>query len=235
MQNREFILSSLKYRIAAFSIVGLLGSANVPATLSVVQEQPIQEARVGETPAAAEESTKELKSEKKARSGVSDEQRQAAMTFAEQNHPELARLLEQLQKSRPNESARAIKELTQQIQALERLREKSPARYASQLEAWQHESQIRVLMARWARSHDAELETQIRELLKARREARLAQLRSDKERLLEQQQKIEQQLAAMEQPEDELVDKEWEQLSKKAAARKDMGKKPAKPAADETR
>jgi hypothetical protein len=83
-------------------------------------------------------------------------------------------------------------------------------------------------MARWARSNDAELETQVRELLKARRETRLAQLRADKERLLEQQQKIEQQLAALEQPVEELVDREWEQLSKKAAARKPTGKNPAK-------
>ena len=237
-------MSTLKYQIGALAIVGLLGSGNLSSTLPAAQEKPAVEKPAVEEPAVEEPAVESVaspkpagnveraesveKSDKKARVELSDDQRAAAMKFAEQNHPELARLLEQLQKSRPHESARAIKELTQQIQALEKLRERSPARYASQLEAWKHESQIRVLMARWARSNDAELETQVRELLKARRETRLAQLRADKERLLEQQQKIEQQLAALEQPVEELVDREWEQLSKKAAARKPTGKNPAK-------
>ena len=223
-------MSTLKYQIGALAIVGLLGSGNLCSTLPAAQETPAVETPAQEKPAgeSAPSPKPAANVEKPESVEKSDDQRAEAMKFAEQNHPELARLLEQLQKSRPHESARAIKELTQQIQALEKLRERSPARYASQLEAWKHESQIRVLMARWARSNDAELETQVRELLKARRETRLAQLRADKERLLEQQQKIEQQLAALEQPVEELVDKEWEQLSKKAAARKPTGKNPAK-------
>ena len=232
-------MSTLKYQIGALAIVGLLGSGNLSSTRPAAQETPAQEKPAVETPAVesatspkpaatVEKAESAEKSDKKARVELSDDQRAAAMKFAEQNHPELARLLEQLQKSRPHESARAIKELTQQIQALEKLRERSPARYSSQLETWKHESQIRVLMARWARSNDAEIEAQVRGLLKARSEARLTQLRADKERLVEQQRKLEQQLAALEQPVEELVDKEWEQLSKKAAARKPTGKNPAK-------
>ncbi len=157
--------------------------------------------------------------EKKARSEVSDADRDAAMKFAADNHPELARLLEQLQKSRPHEFSRAIKELNQQVQLLERVREKNAAKYQGQLEAWRKASQIRVLMARWSRSKDVELEKQVRELLRTRREAKLAQLKADKERIAEQQRKIDEQLAAMAVPIESQVDREWEQLSKKAGSK----------------
>ena len=169
--------------------------------------------------------------DKKSRTEKSEADRRAAMEFAAQHHPELARLLEQLEKSRPSEFARAMKDLNQQLQQLERTREKNPTRYDAQLESWKVESQIRVLTARWSLSRDAELETQIRGLLKQRREAKIAQLKLDKERLLEQQRKIDEQLTALSDPMDSQVDKEWEQLAKKAGLPKNSGKKASGPAA----
>ena len=121
-------MSTLKYQIGALAIVGLLGSGNFSSTLPAAQEKPAVEEPAVESVASpkpagnVERAESVEKSDKKARVELSDDQRAAAMKFAEQNHPELARLLEQLQKSRPHESARAIKELTQQIQALEKLR-----------------------------------------------------------------------------------------------------------------
>jgi hypothetical protein len=153
------------------------------------------------------------------------------MEFATQHHPELARLLEQLEKSRPNEFVRAIRDLNKQLQQLEITREKNPTRYDAQLESWKLESQIRVLTARWSLSRDAELETQVRGLLKQRREAKMAQLKADKERLLEQQRKIDEQLTALSDPMDAQVDKEWEQLAKKAGNPKNSGKKASGPPA----
>jgi hypothetical protein len=166
---------------------------------------------------------------KSSKTEVSDKDRAAAMRFASENHPELARLLEQLEKSRSGEFSRAVRELTQQIQALERFRERSPARYETQLEAWKRGSQIRVLMARWSRSQDPELEKQVRELLTARREARVVQLRSEQVRIAEQLRKIEEQLAAVSQPVEPAIEKEWEQLSKKSSTRKSGNRKLADP------
>ena len=220
--------------LALFSvaIVGLGSGVQMPlqafvAQTSADEKKPEEKKPEGESTVA--EPNKPEQGEKRSRIEKSEADRKAAMEFATQHHPELARLLEQLEKSRPNEFSRAIRDLNQQLQQLERTREKNPTRYDAQLESWKVESQIRVLTARWSLSRDAELETQIRGLLKQRREAKMAQLKADKERLLEQQRKIDEQLTALSDPMDSQVDKEWEQLAKKAGNPKNSGKKASGP------
>lgn len=179
-----------------------------------------------QTSTAVSDSSNHAAGEKKiAKAERTQDDRNAALEFATEHHPELARLLEQLEKSRPQEFARAVRELSQQIQVLERSREKNPARYEAQLQVWKQDSQIRVLMARWSYNHDPKLEKQIRDLLKQRQEVRSQQLKAEKVRLAEQQRRIDEQLAAMMQSVEERVDQEWEQLSKKARSRKPASKK----------
>ncbi len=133
--------------------------------------------------------------DKKPRAEISDTDLTATMAFATEHHPELARLLEQLRKSRPHEFQRAVRELDQQIQGLEKLRERNPTRYAYQLELWKNDSQIRVLVAKWSRTQDDAFEQEIRALLQQRRDMKLAQLKVDQQRLTEQMQKLEKQVA----------------------------------------
>ena len=216
----------------AAAIVGFGSGVQMPlqafvAQTSADEEKPEEKKPEGESKVT--DPNKPEQGEKRSRIEKSEADRKAAMEFATQHHPELARLLEQLEKSRPNEFSRAIRDLNQQLQQLERTREKNPTRYDAQLESWKVESQIRVLTARWSLSRDAELETQIRGLLKQRREAKMAQLKADKERLLEQQRKIDEQLTALSDPMDSQVDKEWEQLAKKAGNPKNSGKKASGP------
>jgi len=151
-----------------------------------------------------------------ARPAISDEERDAAQTFVAEHHAELAALLTQLQKSRPAEFERALRELVPQTQAIQRLKERSPARYETQLRAWQVDSQIRLLMARWSRRPDAETEAKVRELITRRQQLRLEQTQSEKQRLTEQLQKLDEQLQSFRQPETERVQAEWEQLSRRA-------------------
>jgi hypothetical protein len=220
--------------LALFSvaIVGLGSGVQMPLQAFVAQtsaDEKTPEEKKPEGESRGAEPNKPEQGEKRPRTEKSEAERKAAMEFATQHHPELARLLEQLEKSRPNEFARAIRDLNKQLQQLEITREKNPTRYDAQLESWKLESQIRVLTARWSLSRDAELETQIRGLLKQRREAKMAQLKADKERLLEQQRKIDEQLTALSDPMDSQVDKEWEQLAKKAGDPKNSGKKASGP------
>jgi hypothetical protein len=142
--------------------------------------------------------------------------RAAVLKFTAQHHPELARLLGQLEKSRPDEFRRACRELTGQIQSLDRLKERNPARYEAQLENWKLDSQIRVLMARWAVKREPEIEKQVRELLQKRREHRIAQLEAERARLSDQLKRMDEQLAAVSAPISSQVDREWEQLSKRS-------------------
>ena len=157
--------------------------------------------------------------------------RAAVLTFTARHHPELARLLGQLEKSRPDEFRRACRELTGQIQLLDRLKEKNPARYEVQLENWKLDSQIRVLMARWAVRREPEIEQQVRELLQKRRAHRIAQLQAERARMADQLQRMDEQLAAMSAPISSQVDREWEQLSKKSAPVKSGTRKTKVPSA----
>ena len=97
-----------------------------------------------DAPKAIDKST-----DKKLRTELSESDLAATIAFASEHHPELARLLEHLRKSRSNEFQRAARELNQQIVVLEKIKEKNPARYAHQLQLWKEDSQIRVLVAKW--------------------------------------------------------------------------------------
>ena len=153
-----------------------------------------------------------------ARAELSAEDRAAALRFVAEHHPELARLLMQLKKSRSVEFERAVRELVQQTQAIQRLQEKNPARYETQLKAWKLDSQIRVLMARWARTADAGLEQEIRGLIAERQRMKSSQLSADRQKLEEQLKRLDEQLATFSEAEDVRVAAEWEQLSRRAQA-----------------
>lgn len=151
-----------------------------------------------------------------AKQDLSDQDRSAALSFVAEHHPELSHLLMQLQKSRPLEFERAVRELVQQTQAIQRLQDKNPARYQTQLAAWKLDSQIRVLMARWARTEDAALESQIRTLIAQRQQMKVIQLQADRQKLEEQLKRIDDQLSGYAGPEEQRVDTEWDQLSRRA-------------------
>ena len=160
----------------------------------------------------------EKSADKKLRAELSESDLKATMAFAAEHHPELARLLQHLRKSRSNQFQRAVRELNQQILVLEKIKEKNPARYEHQLELWKEDSQIRVLVAKWSLSKDDAIEQQIRQLLRQRRDTKIAQLQMEQKRLAEQLQKVEKQLTTLSEMPDSQIDREWEQLAKKTNA-----------------
>ena len=206
--NRAF-LSTLMF---AFVIVFTIGGE----VIAFVPEPPGDAVRP-DSPKPGDKTA-----DKKLRADVSESDLSVTMAFASEHHPELARLLEQLRKSRPHEFQKAVRELHQQIQTLEKLREKNPTRYTHQLELWKNDSQIRVLVAKWSRTQDDALEREIRALLQQRRDMKLTQLKVDQQRLTEQMQKVEKQIATMS---DSQLEREWEQLAKKTNASRKAGNK----------
>jgi hypothetical protein len=151
------------------------------------------------------------------KASVTPDDRASAMQFAETHHPELAKLLVQLEKSRPGEFVRAVRDLNQQVQRLEKIRERTPSRYEEQLAIWKGDSQIRVLLARWSRNREPALETQIRDLLRQRRESRLARLKADQKRLEEQLARVNRQVETLSVAPEAQLEQEWNQLTAKAA------------------
>ncbi len=193
-------------------IVLTLAYTSLDSQSSSAADPPATSVRV-DAPKAVDKSA-----EKKLRTELSESEIVATMAFASEHHPELARLLEHLRRSRSNEFQRAARELNQQILVLEKLKEKNPARYEHQLQLWKNDSQIRVLVAKWSLSKDEAMEQQIRQLLQQRRDTKVAQLKAEQRRLSEQLQKVERQLTTISEMPDSQIDREWEQLAKKTNA-----------------
>jgi len=149
---------------------------------------------------------------------TSAEEQQSTLDFIAEHHPELFHLLEQLQKSRPDEFRSALRELVPQTQAIIRMHDRLPARYPTQLAAWKRDSQIRLLMARWSRSQDPQIETQVRELIAQRHKDRTAELQAEQQRLSEQLRKVEEQLKSQNTDPQQVFNSVWEQLARRAAA-----------------
>ncbi|MEY3174380.1 MAG: hypothetical protein RLZZ436_2294 [Planctomycetota bacterium] len=181
------------------------------------------------TPQGDEKNSAAEKSDKppKAPKTFSAADQQATLDFIREHHPELSHLLEQLQKSRPEEFRSALRELVPQTQAILRMRDRLPSRYPAQLAAWKRDSQIRLLMARWSRSKDPQIEAQVRELIAQRQQDRKSELQAEQERLNEQLLKLHEQLKALDGEPQQLISAEWEQLARKASAAARSTKTPA--------
>lgn len=165
----------------------------------------------------------------KAPKTFSSEEQKAALDFIRQHHPELSHLLEQLQKSRPEEFRSALRELIPQTQAILRMRDRLPARYPAQLAAWKRDSQIRLLMARWSRSQDPQIESQVRALIAERQLDRKVELEAEQQRIADQLLKVQEQLKALEGDPQQLVSTEWDQLARRATAAARSTKTPTNP------
>lgn len=142
------------------------------------------------------------------------------LRFAAEHHPELAALLRQLRKAQSPEFERAVGELSIQISRLERVRERTPQRYELELKSWKLESETKLLLARWAMSQDPALESEIRRLLRERRLIRIALLEMEQHRLQERLAVVSSQLTDAGTNLDGQIDSEWQQLSRKAGAKR---------------
>lgn len=149
---------------------------------------------------------------------LTTDQEQSALRFARKHHPELAQLLEQLQKKSATGFSRGIREVHLSAQRLERFREKQPARFELELQSWKLSSEIRLLTAKWVMSQDPALEKQIQELLRERQQTQLERLRSDRERLLKRLQELDREIRNGTEEFDAQLAAEWDRLQKQAGA-----------------
>lgn len=142
-------------------------------------------------------------------------QEAAARDFATRYHPELVELLTRLRGSEPRQYRQAVQDLARTSDRLAALEKKLPDRHAQELKLWQVESRIRLLAARSSMTGDAELEQQLKSALKDRLELRKLALESERRRLRERLEKIDQTLARQESDPEALVDEEYARLKKK--------------------
>lgn len=116
-----------------------------------------------------------------AESGLPAESEAAARQFASDHHPELAALLDQLEKTAPAEFAAAIKELDGARRHVESLKALQPIDYELGLAEWKLMSRIRLRLAKMANADDPTRDEQLRTMVKQLVEIRQQALRSERE------------------------------------------------------
>lgn len=121
-----------------------------------------------------------------------------AIAFAKRHHPELAELLSNLKRGHAPTYQKAIREVWQSSERLERLRENDAERYQLALRVWTLDSRIRLIAARSTMSGDTANESELRDLLTERQTARLAMSKLERQRLITRLERVEGQIQQME-------------------------------------
>jgi hypothetical protein len=138
----------------------------------------------------------------------------AALTFADQHHPELADLLRNLKKDNRRQYDRALKSIFATSERLARLKTRDPDRYRLSLRNWELESRIRLLAVRSSISDDAELENQLRELLLERVDVQLNILKLEQDRLARRQDNLKKNIDRILEDKDAAAQRELNRLKR---------------------
>jgi hypothetical protein len=121
-----------------------------------------------------------------------------AVAFAGKHHPELAELLSRLKKADPPAYEKAIRDVSQNSERLEKLRENDAERYELSLRLWTLDSRIRLLAARSTMSNDPGIEAELRDLLAERQNVRLATFKLERDRLTTRLERLDGQIQQLE-------------------------------------
>ncbi len=148
--------------------------------------------------ASAKRTESKAKKSKKRAAATNRRQAEEALEFARIHHPEVARLVTQLRKTKPDQFKSAIRHLIDSKERLERIQIRSPERYDTALEAWKLDSRIRLLAARMTMSGNPELEAELTTALLQRTELRLRQLSDERERLTARLKRIDESISRIE-------------------------------------
>lgn len=166
------------------------------------------------TPLATAFQTKSDKSEKasvqrtpKERPAFTPEREAAALTFVRLNHSELADLLAQLKASNSSEYERAIRELFQTSETLAETKTRDQHRYEIERRAWVVNSRVRVLAARMAMTRSPSLDDDLKRAVTEQVDIRVQHLVLERDRLQSRLQKVESDIASIQQSRDREVEK----------------------------
>lgn len=154
-----------------------------------------------------------------AKSPVTPAREKLAIRFAKANHTELAGLLQSLKAMDRTHYLTAIWEVARDAERLGRLRERNDDRYESSLKIWKLDSRIRIEAARFSMEQTESTEQKLRQLMLARREARLEFLRMDRKRSQARTDRIDEQIATLASDPEKAVTTEIDRLRRSLAAR----------------
>jgi hypothetical protein len=142
--------------------------------------------------------------------------------FAQEHHPELAALLEQLETADPAAFAAASAEIGRTLERLERLRERQPELYEAKLQDWKLSSRIRLALARMALTKDADpqLDGELRELVQQRQTWQRVVYAAEREKIVKRLERIDEILEEQDREPAVAVDRETTELIRRATRRR---------------
>jgi hypothetical protein len=148
------------------------------------------------------------------------------LEFARQHHPELAELLINLRKADKARFAAATQDLERAIERLQRVQQRTPDRYESELAIWKIESRIRLLTAQSVAGMPEVRRQELKRLILERQQIRIEQLAADRAKLAARLQKLDEDLTALQADREQQAEKEIDRLLKSV-----KGKSSPRPAA----
>jgi hypothetical protein len=146
----------------------------------------------------------------------------AVRAFAQEHHPELAALLEQLETADPAAFTAASAEIGRTLERLERLRERQPELHEAKLQDWKLSSRIRLALARMALTKDADpqLDGELRELVQQRQTWQRVVYAAEREKIVKRLERIDEILEEQDREPAVAVDRETTELIRRATRRR---------------
>jgi hypothetical protein len=143
---------------------------------------------------------------------VNAEEETAALKFAKEHHPELAKLLGPMKSARPKEYQKAVREIGRVAERLTRMQTRAPERYAIEVDLWKTESRLRLIAARTAMVDDDERREQIEKLVTDRNTLKIRLLEFEREEAQGRISQIDKQIETLKAQESNAVRKEVDRL-----------------------
>jgi hypothetical protein len=151
-----------------------------------------------------------------------------ALEFAGKQHPELVGLISPLKTTNPKEYQRAVRELFRTSERLDNIRQREPARYELELEAWKLQSHVRLLAARLVMEPEPELQKSLKDAIRQKADNHVRLLQFEKESLKNRLEQIDRNIEKSSKSLDQTVDQEYERLLKQASRDKPVVQKQKK-------
>lgn len=129
---------------------------------------------------------------------ISDQRNEELMSFVQEHHPELESILAKLKGSKQRQYQQAMRGLDQTVTRLERVRQRSPERYPTNLANWKLESRIKVASARYKLDETDENFESLKALVSQLYESRLKRLKEDRDSTAERLKKLDSRIEELE-------------------------------------
>lgn len=159
---------------------------------------------------------------------------EVAMGFVTTHHPELVSLLQLLKAMKEKEYESAIRDIIRVQKRLESLVKREPVLHAIELETWQLQSKIDLLLAQGYAKDKAFNKKSLKQLLKEQVEVQKKRWKHEEASLAKRQEQVAELLRKLEGHEDERVEQQFATLMKRVDTQSGKSSKP-KPEAKPTK